>query len=389
MSVIGTGGFGDVQELVGSHVVREVGREESPTLLEIAGFAHWEDVYSNILAFFLDTGQAHGFGPLFLRSVVAAYRCECGERGWLADVAPPEFVEATEAVEREVRTSADKRIDVVVDCAEFRICIENKIGAGLYNDLGEYRRHCEEDGNGRPVVGIVLSPHGVASPALARHRFASVTYGDLVEQVRRRMGSHLGGHNTRYQYLLFDFLEQASRLSRTSSMNDDEQAFLAFWRENVSKIGNLEAWIGKMWELLDADGKAAAHRERCRALLADADRAVFRDRTYQRRVAVFDLAEGGTVDGCGLYLDVEFHPLRVVHVLGKRRGREPTVLADGIDARCGTRFGESPVEAGRIMSAVEESPLDDSVCESAVRTSVRILEYVAARRRREDLGGRS
>ena len=292
----------------------------------------------------------------------------------------PETVEATDAVEREVRTSNDKRIDLLVDCADFRVCIENKIWAALYNNLGHYRQHCEKDSNGRPVLGIVLSPDDVTSPELERHLFVSITYEDLVKQVRQLMGSHIGPHNTQYQYLLFDFLEQASRFSRTTNMNDDEQVFLNFWKKNDLKISNIEEWIKKMWELLDANGKAEAHREQCRALLSEPERTVFRDWTYQKRVAVFDLSEGGTIDGCGIFLDVEFHPLRVTHVLGRRRGSEPTALACKIDDRCSTHFHESPTQSERLKFVTEESPFDDSVCENAVKASVDILKYIAERR---------
>ena len=380
MPELHTGCFHEIQVLVDSHIVREPAPAESPTLLQIAGFPHWENVHSNILGFFLDTSQAHGFGSLFIRSILAAYRRNCGKDGLSENAPCPETVEATDAVEREVRTSNDKRIDLLVDCADFRVCIENKIHADLYNDLGDYRKHCEKGSNGRPVLGIVLSPDGVASQEPGRHGFVSITHEDLVKQVRQRMGSHIGPHNTRYQYFLLDFLEQTSRFSRTTNMNDDEKAFLEFWKENKPKIKNIEGWIKKMWELLNANRKAEAHREQCRALLSEPERTLFRDWTYQRRVAVFDLAEGGTIDGCGMFLDVEFHPLRVTHVLGRRRGSEPNALARKIDDCCGTRFRVSPTQSGRLMFATEESPFNDSVCENAVKTSVGILKYIAKRR---------
>ena len=69
------------------------------------------------------------------------------------------------------------------------------------------------------MLGIVLSPNGVTDRRLQDHRFVSITYGDLVKQVRQRMGSYIGTHNTQYQYLLFDFLEQTSPLCK--DQNDD------------------------------------------------------------------------------------------------------------------------------------------------------------------------
>ena len=152
--------------------------------MEIAGFPHWENVYSNILGFLLNTKKAHGFGPLFIRSIVAAYRSYCPIGGF-----DPERVEATDRVEREVSTATNKRIDLLIECDDFLICIENKIWSGLHNDLREYREHCEKRGDGRPVLGIVLSPHGVTDQRrLQDHHFVSITYGDLVKQVRPAHG---------------------------------------------------------------------------------------------------------------------------------------------------------------------------------------------------------
>ena len=365
-----------------SHIIRETAPAESPTLLQIAGFPHWENVYSNILAFFLHSDEAHGFGPLFIRSLMAAYCCECGQDRGVKDTSCLDAVEATDAVEREVKTSDDKRIDLLVDCAEFRVCIENKIWASLYNDLAHYREHCESDSDGRPVLGIVLSPEAVTGRdelKLKAHRFVSITYEDLVKQVRRLMGSYIGPHNMQYQYLLFDFLEQASRL-RTTHMNDDERAFLDFWKENEPKISNIEEWTTKIWKVLNAKAKAQDHIEKCLERLEKSEREVFRDWIYQKRVAVFDLAKGGTIDGARTFLDVEFHPLRVTHFLGSRQGGSaPTAFAGEINDSCCVNFSKSPTQSDRLKFATEESPIDGLVCEKVVETSVRILKYIAER----------
>ena len=140
-----------------------------------------------------------------------AYR-SCSPYDWPNDTGYPEHLEATARVEREDSTTNNKRIGPpdrmrTTSWSE----VENKIWSGQHNDLGEYRKHCEKSGDGRPVLGIGLSPQRVTNHRLRDHRFVSITYGDLVKQVRRRMGNHIGPHSTQYQYLLFDFLVQASR----------------------------------------------------------------------------------------------------------------------------------------------------------------------------------
>ena len=51
-----------------------------------------------------------------------------------------------------------KRIDIVVRTDDLALGIENKIGAKLYNDLGEYAEHVEEiAGSGRRALLITLT----------------------------------------------------------------------------------------------------------------------------------------------------------------------------------------------------------------------------------------
>ena len=106
--------------------------------MDIAGFPQWENVYSNILAFFLDTGEAHRFGSLFIQSILAAYQDKCPD-AWPGKDLRPDIDFETEKVEREAATATGKRIDLLVECSEFVVCIENKIWSGLHNELGEYQ----------------------------------------------------------------------------------------------------------------------------------------------------------------------------------------------------------------------------------------------------------
>ena len=362
-----------------SYTVHDTGAKEPPTLMEIAGFPQWENVYSNILAFLINTEKVHGFGQLFIRSIMAIYSSRCPD-GWPKKGLDPESVQATEKVEREVRTSTNKRIDILIECADFVVCIENKIWSGLHNDLGEYREHCEKRSDGHPdrVVGIVLSPRRVSNPSLRAHRFVSITYSDLVREVRQRMDSYIGSHNTQYQYLLYDFLEQADRVSRTNTMSDDQRRkFLEFWRKNYKEINNIQSMCDAMYSDLRAREMAQTHIQQCKERLTKRENEVFKTWIYKGSVSVFDLADDGYIDGCGLFLDVEFHPLRVTHSLSKRRGCKPDALASQIGRQCQIEFEES---TGLPSYTYHQSPFDESVRDKVVETSIAILKAIAAMR---------
>lgn len=371
-------GLGDLQALMDSYTVHATGIKKPPTLMEIARFPKQENVYSNILAFLLDSEQVHGFGELFIRSIMAVYGRHC-PAGWPGKGVAPESVRGTQNVEREATTDSGKRIDLLIECADFVICIENKIRFRLHNDLGEYRKHCEEISNGHRdrVLGIVLSPHRVSHPSLQAHRFVNIIYDDLVDEVRHRMGSYFGSHNTQYQYLLLDFLEQAGRFSRINAMTDDQRKFLEFWRENDEKITNIRDRCDELWHLLRPKEIAQAHIDAVNDRLTEGERKIFEPWIYKRHVSVYDLAGDGDIDGCGLFLDVDFHPLRVKHVLGKRRGCEPDVLASRIGNKCGIRFVKPSNRHEHVMG---QSPFEESVREEVVRVSVAILKQIAEMR---------
>jgi len=356
--------------------------------MEIAGFPHWENVYSNILAFFFDTEQDHGFGPLFVQSILAAYQAKC-PNGWDGKDLEPDNFSETDKVEREAATEKG-RIDILVECPEFVVCIENKIWSGLQNDLCEYRQYHEHRKKERekcPVLGIVLSPselEAAEKQKMDEAKFVNVTYADLVKELQHRLGGCIGWRNTQYQYLLFDFIEQADRFGRRTVMTEHQRQFLKFWCENEKKINNIRSMCGVLWKELRAKEKAEAHKDKCREKLTRLDPKygkIFKESICKGWVAVFDLADGGHIDQCGVFLDVEFHPLRVSQVLGKRRGVEPASLALRVSERCGIPFephkwanGEP---SGRQVFHDHNSPFEQETLEKAVENSVKILKALA------------
>ena len=371
--------------MLDSYKCCELEPAEPPTLLEIAGFPYRENVYSNILAFFLDTQQAHGFGTLFVQSILAAYKKKCPDE-WPGKNLKPDIILETCKVEREAFTASGKYIDLLVESPEFVVCIENKIWSGLQNDLGKYRKHCELMSGERPVLGIVLSPYQLNQDncQILKHKFVNITYSDFAEELQHRSGKYIDRHNTQYQYLLFDFVEQASRLEGKKIMTDNHHEFLKFWRDNDKKISNIQSMCNELRKELRAKEKAHNHIDKCKERLIHMKPSYkepfpFKPWIYAGHVAVFDLKENGTIDGCGIFLDVEFHPLRITHILGKRRGSDPTALVTKIKECQPTLSFKSSTGSDRYKLATEDTPFNDSVCDQAVEISVHILKYIAER----------
>ena len=103
--------------------------QRDPTTLELSGYPHLENVYSNILAFFLDPGCEHGFGSLFLESLLSVAGYDARQDG--------EGVE----VKTEESTMSRKRIDLVIYTGTLIVGIENKrqsVVLGLTGQLIPY-----------------------------------------------------------------------------------------------------------------------------------------------------------------------------------------------------------------------------------------------------------
>lgn len=98
--------------------------ERNATFMEISGYPHYENVCSNILSFFLDPIQEHGFGSLFLKSIFE-----------ITNTNPSTEVRK---ISREAPTNNGGRLDILVDGVDFTIAIENKIFHTLKNDLNDY-----------------------------------------------------------------------------------------------------------------------------------------------------------------------------------------------------------------------------------------------------------
>jgi hypothetical protein len=189
--------------------------------LEIAGMPHYENVNSNLLQFFFDYTEEHGFKDLFLTSLLEL----------INDKKEIAFVDWT--VKREVKTVNEKRIDLsIISTDEDKvIIIENKIYHLLNNDLNDYWNHYPLilDQN---KIGIVLSLYGLV---VKDARYINITHQQLCKQVLKNLGNYILNANQKYVVYLKDFIENIN----TFYMSDTQKNKFKFYFEHVDKINEL------------------------------------------------------------------------------------------------------------------------------------------------------
>lgn len=193
------------------------------TFMEIAGYPHYENVCSNILAFFFDTEEQHEYKDLFLNSLL-----KCVDEELLSkDI-------TTLNVFREMPTDKGNRIDLIIETEEVVIGIENKIWAGLYNDLDDYSNFLINKFK-KDTVKIVLSLKKVPEFQLSAG-FVSVTYSEFFENLKQDLGNQLISKNNRYLFQLIDFIETMQNHTKNRTM---DEKVLNFFVEEKEQIENL------------------------------------------------------------------------------------------------------------------------------------------------------
>jgi hypothetical protein len=195
-------------------------RSENPTFLEIAQRSRRENLWSNILAFYLDPNKSHKLGPLLLESIFQSIKVE----------APFNDLK-TISVTREYPTDKNNRIYLVVVGDSFVVGIENKVDAELDNDLGNYSDTIDTLAKGKKAYKILLSKY----PKPVTDGFINLLYSDLLKVTKQNIGEHTSFADTKYLIFLLDFLKNIENNTNSNIMNDNPE-LIKFIANNYDTI---------------------------------------------------------------------------------------------------------------------------------------------------------
>ena len=215
----------DFEELLKSFSKLPKARQRPKTLLEISGYPHFENVASNILAFFFCPTEDHGFGSRVLRSLLSLVESQC-DSDLLADF----------TIYREAVTSGGNRLDILAESSDLVIGVENKIFAPGYNDWKDYSDFLEQKANatGKPPIKIVLClrKEGLDPD----HGFRMISYDEFSECLLKNIGTELLDANPRYLALLLDFVNTMKNRKTGTHMDPN---LVEFFKKNLKTIVEL------------------------------------------------------------------------------------------------------------------------------------------------------
>lgn len=214
-------------------------------IISIAGYPSWENVNSNLLAFYFDEKEEHNFNRLFLNSLLEL----CAKKINNDEIFKKIYFDGEFSVEREVVTHSGKRIDLVITeqteiqsnenheypKTNWGIIIENKIYASLYNDLTEYWNTIKANHK----IGIVLS----ISPIYINPRFKvdniyyiNILHKELVDCVMQNLNDYYIDSDDRHLLFLKEYINNINSFYTNRKTAQKMDTILQLFQNNKENI---------------------------------------------------------------------------------------------------------------------------------------------------------
>jgi hypothetical protein len=197
-------------------------KEDEKTFFDIAGFPHYENVVSNLYAYFLNPENDHNLGRLFLDSLI--------------ELTDKNLIFENVNIEREKQTNKG-RIDILItdvkdksEKAENAIVIENKIYAYEYNDFNDYLESTQANN----ITGIILSPYQ-SHIKQNEAGFLYISHYDFINQIKANLGQYINDIPEKHLFILKEFIKSLEKLNISASMKEN----IEFYFKHHKKIDEL------------------------------------------------------------------------------------------------------------------------------------------------------
>jgi len=193
-------------------------KKRAKTFLGISKQPNYENVCSNIYAFFFDIQEEHNLRDLFLKSLIQIISLKT-KTGYSF------FYESRIDVETEYTTKKNKRIDILLSTQEEAIIIENKIYHVLNNDLEDYWDSIQR----KKKQGVVLSLRKLTTRNV---NFINITHFEFLKHIMGNIAEYLSEMPEKYLFFLKDFYQNIINL--TNPMEIAELEFYYKYEYEIS-----------------------------------------------------------------------------------------------------------------------------------------------------------
>lgn len=200
-----------------------------PTIFSIGSKGYFENPTTDILAFFCDSNGQHHLGNTALKALLSCL--------------PKEYhsldSSLVEKPEREVRTAAGKRIDLLLESSDWALVLENKIYHQQNNPFDDYEQFVNEEQNrkrftDKKVLFVVLSPSGESLPS----GWFGISYQQLTAALKTELADQfISQPINKWTLLLREFILHLESLMSQPSVN---QQTLDYVLDNLAAIKEIQ-----------------------------------------------------------------------------------------------------------------------------------------------------
>ncbi len=199
--------------------------KKETTFLEIARQPHYENVISNIYAFFLNPYEKHKLDELFISSLLHLIEKKVRINHLQKQISFSNDFE----IEREKGTEGRKRIDLLITDNENVIIIESKIYHELNNPLGTYWNSKRlPKVSDEKKIGIILTLWQQNSN---NKNYINITHIEWLNEIFKRISDYEKEASPKFIVFLKDLYQNIKNL--TNKMKEKE---IEFYKNNVSKV---------------------------------------------------------------------------------------------------------------------------------------------------------
>jgi hypothetical protein len=210
-----------------NEIEKHVPPRKEKTLFSLGGRGYYENPASDLLAFFLKPDAEHGFQALFLQTFLKCMNVDSARFG-MAGV----------TVSREDKTEEGSRPDIVVQCRDWVLLIENKVYHIPNNPFESYEVYGRRLPGGKNLSMGILSPKGIPVPK--RPQWKPVSYPDYCAALRRRLVEEFFDHAySKWMVFAREFILHFENELYQPTMNDNDANYIEQHMEQIEQAKTL------------------------------------------------------------------------------------------------------------------------------------------------------
>lgn len=202
--------------------------KEEKTFMEISGFPYYENVCSNIFAFYFNPKEEHGLKDIMLKNLLEIVKEKNTKIKTNVDL-------SNTRVFREYTTELGNRIDLVLQNNDIVIGIENKVMADVTNNLKDYANTLEKINSN--AVKILLTLHNEFVIA-EKNDFINITYSEFFNKLKLNLTNCVDMQNKWYIYLI-DFMKNFEGVKIDKDMEEIIKEWIKIHQEEINEFYEL------------------------------------------------------------------------------------------------------------------------------------------------------